>query len=124
MCRQHWSFVRRSSSIPGKYNNLQGNVMDYGESVQKVLLRKILKAEQDLLQLKLDYCRFVFGLTHRARVSAGGKSWLVRSVDVDSMQHTDDGGFTRPVIAGVPAEDETGTTAINLGSNWEVEAVR
>ena len=99
-------------------------MMDYGESVQKVLLRKILKAEQDLLQLKLDYCRFVFGLTHRARVNAGGKSWLVRSVDVDSMQHTDDGGFTRPVIAGVPAEDETGTTAINLGSHWEVEAVR
>ncbi len=72
--------------------------MDYGESVQKVLLRKILKAEQDLLQLKLDYCHFVFGLTHRARVNAGGKSWLVRSVDVDSMQHTDDGGFTRPAL--------------------------
>ena len=29
--------------------------MDYGESVQKVLLRKIRKAEQDLVQLKLDY---------------------------------------------------------------------
>ncbi len=98
--------------------------MDYGESVQKVLLRKIHKAEQDLLQLKLDYCRFVFGLTHRARVSAGGKSWLVRSVDVDSMQYTEHGEFTRPVIAGVPADDETGSSAVTLGSNWEVEAVR
>ena len=50
--------------------------MDYGESVQKVLLRKIRKAEQDLAQLKLDYCRFVFGLTHRARVQAALHIWF------------------------------------------------
>ena len=42
--------------------------MDYANSVQTVLLRKIQKAEQDLVQLKLDYCRFIFGLTHRTRV--------------------------------------------------------
>ena len=46
--------------------------MDYGDSVQKVLLRKIQKAEQDLLQLKLDYCRFIFGLSHRTRVISNG----------------------------------------------------
>ena len=59
--------------------------MDYGDSVQKVLLRKIQKAEQDLLQLKLDYCRFIFGLSHRTRVISNGISYVVRSVDVESL---------------------------------------
>lgn len=98
--------------------------MDYGESVQNVLLRKIRKAEQDLMQLKLDYCRFVFGLTHRARVNAGGRTWLVRSVDIDSMTRTDDGNFTRPVIAGSPIDDEAGRETVNLGTGWELESVR
>ncbi|HLT13779.1 MAG TPA: hypothetical protein VK006_06755 [Marinobacter sp.] len=98
--------------------------MDYAESVQKVLLRKIQKAEQDLLQLKLDYCRFVFGLTHRARVTVDGKSWLVRSVDVDSMKHAEEGGFTKPVIAGTPADDETSRETVSLGTGWELENVR
>ena len=63
--------------------------MDYGDSVHKVLLRKIQKAEQDLLQLKLDYCRFIFGLSHRARVTSNGNSYVVRSVDVETMERLD-----------------------------------
>ena len=95
--------------------------MDYGDSVQKVLLRKIRKAEQDLMQLKLDYCRFVFGLTHRARVVSGGETYIVRSVDVDSMANTDDGGFTRPAVAGVPVDQPDTPEAVIPASDWTLE---
>ncbi|WP_372965668.1 hypothetical protein [Marinobacter sp.] len=98
--------------------------MNYGESVQKVLVRKIQKAEQDLLQLKLDYCRFVFGLSHRSRVTANGQSWLVRSVDVNSMTHTEEGGYTKPVVAGIPANDETSCETVLLGTTWELESIK
>lgn len=98
--------------------------MDYGDSVQKVLLRKIGKAEQDLLQLKLDYCRFVFGLTHRARVTANGQTWLVRSVDVESMTYTEDGEFTKPVVTGIPEGDDASRETVTLGSDWQLEPTR
>ncbi len=92
--------------------------MDYGDSVQKVLLRKIRKTEQDLLQLKLDYCRFIFGLTHRATVLVDGQPYLVRSVDVDSMVTLEDGGFGKPAVTGVPAEAGNGAEPVNLGTEW------
>ncbi|QSP93859.1 hypothetical protein LPB19_11700 [Marinobacter salinisoli] len=95
--------------------------MDYGKSVQQVLLRKIYKAEQDLLQLKLDYCRFVFGLTHRARVVHDGKTYIVRSVDVDTMRHLEDGGFSKPVIMGTPAIQPERPDTVSLGSDWTLE---
>ncbi|MDS1310712.1 MULTISPECIES: hypothetical protein [Marinobacter] len=96
-------------------------MMDYGESVQKVLLRKIRKAEQDLMQLKLDYCRFVFGLTHRARVVSGDTTYLVLSVDVESMASTDEGAFTRPSVAGVPADTPSQAESVPLGTDWVLE---
>ncbi len=92
--------------------------MDYGDSVQKVLLRKIQKAEQDLLQLKLDYCRFIFGLTHRSRIECDGTCYIVRSVDVESMERQEDGSFSRPAITGAPAEAPETAEAKNLGTNW------
>jgi hypothetical protein len=95
--------------------------MDYGDSVQKVLLRKIQKAEQDLLQLKLDYCRFIFGLTHRSTVEYDGKSYAVRSVDVDSMERLEDGSFSRPAISGVPADAPENSEAQDLGTDWALE---
>ncbi|MEQ9547695.1 MAG: hypothetical protein RIK85_16975 [Marinobacter sp.] len=97
------------------------DAMDYSDSVQKVLLRKIIKAEQDLLQLKLDYCRFIFGLTHRSRVQVEGKSYLVRSVDVESMTRQNDGRFSKPIVAGVPEEVSGAGQPINLGTEWELE---
>lgn len=96
-------------------------MMDYGESVQKVLLRKIRKAEQDLMQLKLDYCRFVFGLTHRARVVSGGATYLVLSVDVESMESNEDGAFNRPSVAGVPADQPNQADPVPLGRDWVLE---
>lgn len=95
--------------------------MDYGDSVKKVLLRKIRKAEQDLTQLKLDYCRFVFGLTHRAKVLARGVTYVVRSVNVDSMANTDDGGFTRPEITGTRADEQDHAEPVALGTDWTLE---
>ena len=96
--------------------------MDYGDSVQKVLLRKIRKAEQDLVQLKLDYCRFVFGLTHRARVVSGGDLFLVRSVDVETMRHDEAGGFTKPAIAGSPVDQAKENESVQLGTDWVLES--
>lgn len=95
--------------------------MDYGDSVQKVLLRKIQKAEQDLLQLKLDYCRFIFGLTHRSRVKCDGKDYVVRSVDVESMERREDGSFSRPAISGAPADAPETAEARDLGTSWTLE---
>lgn len=95
--------------------------MDYGESVQKVLLRKIRKAEQNLMQLKLDYCRFVFGLAKRARVVSGSVTYLVLSVDVDSMVSTEEGAFTRPAVAGVPADKPEQAETVQLGTDWVLE---
>lgn len=96
--------------------------MDYGDSVHKVLLRKIRKAEQDLVQLKLDYCRFVFGLTHRARVVSDGSVYVVRSVDVETMKNTEEGGFSRPAIAGIPLNQPDAPEPTQLGTSWSLEA--
>lgn len=96
--------------------------MDYADSLRQVLIRKITKAERDLAQLKLDYCRFVFGISHRSRVRVDGQMFLVRSVDVDSMPRLETGEFGKPSIFGIPV----GTTSINagadlvsLGIDWE-----
>lgn len=95
--------------------------MEYGESVQKVLIRKIRKAEQDLTQLKLDYCRFVFGLTHRARVVSDGVTYLVLSVDVESMLSTENGSYTRPTVSGVPADKPDQAAPVQLGTDWALD---
>jgi hypothetical protein len=92
--------------------------MDYGDSVQKVLLRKIQKAEQDLVQLKLDYCRFIFGLTHRSKVTVDGTTFQVRSVDVDSMERKEDGSFSKPVISGSPEGSDDEKEIRPLGNDW------
>jgi hypothetical protein len=96
--------------------------MDYGASVQKVLLRKIRKAEQDLAQLKLDYCRFVFGLSHRARIVLEEKVYIVCSVDVETMENTEEGTFSKPVVFGTPADQPDYPVPINLGRTWVLEA--
>lgn len=95
--------------------------MEYGDSVQKVLVRKIRKAEQDLTQLKLDYCRFVYGLAPRARVEWEGVSYLVLSVDVESMKSTDDGAYSRPAVSGVPAGRPDQSEPVQLGTGWALE---
>lgn len=96
--------------------------MDYGESVQKVLLRKIQKAEQDLIQLKLDYCRFIFGLTHRSKIIRDDVIYLVRSVDVDSMKRCDDGTFSKPEVTGIPESSKDESDLHALGQDWKLLA--
>ncbi|ROT99874.1 hypothetical protein EB809_09120 [Marinobacter sp. R17] len=92
--------------------------MDYADSVQKVLLRKINKAEQDLMQLKLDYCRFIFGLTHRSQVIVGETHYLVQSVDLDSMTREEDGSLRRPVVWGIPEGADPDIAPLSLGTDW------
>lgn len=91
--------------------------MQYADSVHKVLLRKINRAEQELMQLKLDYCRFIFDLTHRSQVESGGRRYQVVSVDVGSMERQDDDSFGRPEITGV-AVDNDKAEPVNLGRDW------
>ncbi|SDW66172.1 hypothetical protein SAMN04487960_103410 [Marinobacter mobilis] len=92
--------------------------MDYADGIKNVLLRKIHKAEQDLLQLKLDYCRFVYGLSHRSRVQAHGREYQVNSVDVASMTRQPDGSFSRPEVIGVPVGPTDTGEAVQIGCNW------
>lgn len=96
--------------------------MQYADSVQQVLIRKINRAEQDLMQLKLDYCRFIFGLTHRSQVQVDGKSWQVRSVDVDSMTRLEDGSFDKPELMGTPVGSDDSAELQPLGRNWTLVA--
>lgn len=92
--------------------------MQYADSVQQVLIRKINRAEQDLVQLKLDYCRFIFGLTHRSQVEVEGLVYQVRSVDVDTMARREDGSFEKPELKGSPAGNESGGEIRPLGRAW------
>ncbi len=100
--------------------NFTVDTMEYADSVQQVLLRKISKAEKDLLQLKLDYCRFIFGLTHRSRVSIGAHTYQVSSVDVESMVRLEDGTFTKPLLTGILTDSAPGAEATILGADWSL----
>lgn len=99
--------------------------MNYGESLRQVLIRKINKAERDLSQLKMDYCRFVFGISHRSKVSLNGSVYQVKAVDLDSMVRTDSGEWTKPKISVVELIPEKGlnnTDIVQIGTDWELVA--
>ncbi|MDC0664311.1 hypothetical protein [Marinobacter sp. SS21] len=96
--------------------------MDYADKLENLLLRKIQKAERDLLQLKLDYCRFVFGITHRARVRCNDNVYRVCAVDVDSMERQPDGRFSAPTVMGIPLGDDPKSTPVTLGPDWLLES--
>jgi len=95
--------------------------MQYGDSLKGVLLRKINRAERDLVQLKLDYCRFVFGLTHRTCVEKDGRFYQVTTVDVDTMERDEQGEYSPPAVSGLPVDDKgrvTDRTPVELGRDW------
>lgn len=99
--------------------------MDYADGLKDVLIRKINKAEQGLNSLKLDYCRFVYGLTHRSRVLYDQVHYQVRSLDLDSMVRNEDGGWSRPIVHAArlkAGQTQAGHDAeiVNLGLNWEL----
>ncbi len=99
--------------------------MDYADGLKDVLIRKINKAERGLNSLKLDYCRFVFGLTHRSKVTYDSVIYQVRSVDLDSMVRNDDGGWSRPIVYGArlgPGQMQAAKDAdvVDLGRHWEL----
>jgi hypothetical protein len=99
--------------------------MDYGESLRQVLIRKINKAERDLYQLKMDYCRFVFGISHRSKVSLGDTIYQVKSVDLDSMVRSETGEWSKPRVSGVAVSSDANATTndvVQVGSDWELVA--
>ncbi len=99
--------------------------MDYSSSLRDVLIRKINKVERDLVQLKLDYCRFVYGLSHRSKVYFKGNLYQIKSVDLESMSRNEQGEWSKPHVCGIlldssnpGAPDEV----VTLGDEWELAA--
>ena len=99
--------------------------MDYTESLRGALVRKINKAERDLQQLKLDYCRFVFGISHRSKVSCESSVYLVKAVDLDSMIRNEAGEWSKPQVSGVLLDGNSnpvGGDVTQIGKGWDLVA--
>jgi len=101
-------------------------MMDYSDSLKEVLIRKINKTERDLCQLKMDYCRFVFGITHRSKVNHCGQLYQVKSVSIDSMQRNEMGEWSKPKIFGVKVSIDKSINTLNedefvqLDTQWKL----
>lgn len=99
--------------------------MDYASSLRDVLIRKINKTERDLAQLKLDYCRFVYGLSHRSKVTFGGNLYQIKAVDLESMHRNEQGEWSKPAVSGVLINSELkplSNDVITLNDSWELVA--
>jgi len=97
--------------------------MNYSDGLKNVSIQKISKTEKSLYGLKLDYCRFVYGLSHRTKVIYDQVIYQVRSVDLDSMDRGEQGEWSRPDISAVRLDDNHNLLqgeAIELGQNWEL----
>jgi hypothetical protein len=97
--------------------------MEYADGLKNVLIQKINKTEKNLYSLKLDYCRFVYGISHRSKVMYDQVLYQVRSVDLDSMVRSDKGEWSRPEISAVRVADlgnAEQTELVNLGKNWDL----
>ena len=97
--------------------------MEYADGLKSVLIQKINKTEKNLYSLKLDYCRFVYGISHRSKVMYDQVLYQVRSVNLDSMVRSEKGEWSRPEISAVRVGDIgkiDQSELINLGKNWEL----
>ena len=95
----------------------------YAEGLKDVLIRKIVRAERDLQQLKMDYCRFVYGISHRTRIKVDEQVYLVKSVDLDSMKRLDSGDWSQPGVSGVMLNtdgEEVNSEVVQISSGWEL----
>lgn len=97
--------------------------MEYADGLKNVLIQKINKTEKNLYSLKLDYCRFVYGISHRSKVMYDQVVYQVRSVNLDSMDRSEKGEWSRPEISAIRVADigkVEQSELINLGKNWEL----
>lgn len=96
--------------------------MDYADGLKNVLIQKINKTEKSLYSLKLDYCRFVYGLSHRSKVMYDQVVYQVRAVNLDTMVRSDQGEWSRPEVSAVRLQDNRiiDEEVVNLGQNWEL----
>mgnify|MGYP000285245060 CR=1 FL=1 len=95
----------------------------YAEGLKDVLVRKITAAEKKIVSLKLDYCRFVYGLSHRSKVTYDQVVYQVRSVDLESMNRGENGEWSKPAVVGVRYESnqrKTDGMPVDLGMHWEL----
>mgnify|MGYP000079535340 CR=1 FL=1 len=97
--------------------------MEYADGLKNVLIQKINKTEKNLYSLKLDYCRFVYGISHRSKVIYDQVVYQVRSVNLDTMTRSDKGEWSRPEISAVRVSDlgkADQTEPVDLGRSWEL----
>jgi hypothetical protein len=97
--------------------------MDYADGLKNVLIQKINKTEKNLFSLKMDYCRFVYGISHRSKVMYDQVLYQVRSVNLDSMMRSEQGEWSRPEISAIRVSDigkHEQAESVNLGRNWEL----
>lgn len=97
----------------------------YADGVKSLLLRKIRKAEHELVQLKMDYCRFIFGLSFGALVVSNGKLYVVDQVETESMQLLDSGDWSRPSLQARPVDalavsKKQLSAPVQLAPDWEI----
>ena len=97
----------------------------YADGVKSLLLRKIRKTEHELVQLKMDYCRFVFGLSFGALVVSNGKLYVVDQVETESMQLLDSGDWSRPMLHARPVDavavsKKQLSAPVQLEPDWEI----
>ncbi|ABC30753.1 hypothetical protein HCH_04038 [Hahella chejuensis KCTC 2396] len=94
----------------------------YADSLREFLVRKIVKAERELQQLKMDYCRFMYGISHRTQIKFEGGVYLVQSVDLNSMQRLDNGEWGKPCVTAIRldgGESEKASPRL-IPSQWEL----
>lgn len=97
--------------------------MEYADGLKNVLIQKINKTEKNLYSLKLDYCRFVYGISHRSKVIYDQVIYQVRSVNLDSMIRSEKGEWSRPEISAVRVSDigkVDQSETVDLGRSWEL----
>lgn len=108
--------------------NVNGN-SEYASGLKDVLIRKINKTEQSLHDLKLDYCRFVYGLSHRSKVVYDQVVYQVSALDLDIMERTESGDWTKPGVKAIRHDPENVITSaahsqadqiVDLGQHWDV----
>ena len=97
----------------------------YADGVKSLLLRKIRKTEQELVQLKMDYCRFIFGLSFGALVVSNGKLYVVDQVETETMQLLDTDEWSRPALQARPVDalavsKKQLSAPVQLPPDWEI----
>ena len=98
---------------------------EYASGLKDVLIRKINKTERNLVSLKLDYCRFIYGLSNRSKVLYDGVVYQVVSLNLDIMDRSESGDWSKPGVMAIKYQqgrrlgDVSQDEMIDLGQHWD-----